>query len=69
MPTPRERAAAATGSNGLIRVAGGSNGSNPESSSPLKTLEAYDASKDAWTPLKDMHTARDGPADLRADPN
>jgi N-acetylneuraminic acid mutarotase len=62
MPTPRERAAAATGSNGLIYVAGGSNGSTRLISSPLKTLEAYDASKDAWTPLKDMLTARDGPA-------
>jgi len=61
MPKPRERAAAAQYNN-LIYVAGGSNGKATDDSSPLKTLEAYNPSKNTWKKLASMHTARDGPA-------
>jgi N-acetylneuraminic acid mutarotase len=62
MPTARERAAAATGNDGVIYVAGGSDGSTPDTSSPLTTLEAYHATTGTWKKLKHMHTARDGAA-------
>jgi N-acetylneuraminic acid mutarotase len=62
MPTARERAAAARGHDGVIYVAGGSNGSSFDASSPLKTLEAYDASTDSWKTLPQMNTARDNAA-------
>ena len=62
MPVARERAAAATGQNGEIYVAGGSNGSTVDTSSPLKTFEAYDASTDTWKAHHHMKTARDGAA-------
>jgi N-acetylneuraminic acid mutarotase len=62
MPTARERAAAATGHDGVIYVAGGSNGSTFDTSSPLKTLEAYHASTNSWKTLAHMNTARDGAA-------
>jgi len=62
MPIARERAAAAMGHDGVIYVAGGSNGSTFETSSPLKTLEGYHASTNKWKALAHMHTARDGAA-------
>ena len=62
MPTARERAAAARGLDGTIYVAGGSNGSAVDSSSPLEVLEAYNAATNSWTTLKHMNTARDGAA-------
>jgi hypothetical protein len=62
MPTAREHAAAALEINGVIYVAGGSNGSAPGTSSPLKTLEGYQPSTDQWESLRNMHTARDGAA-------
>jgi hypothetical protein len=61
MPIARERAAAA-GKDGVIYVAGGSNGATPDTSSPLKTFEAYHASSNTWKSLKQMHHARDGAA-------
>src|ERR1039457_3258569 len=54
MPTAREHAAAAQASapdgslTTLIYVAGGSNGSTPDDSSPLKTLEVYHVSTNTW---------------------
>src|SRR5208337_2675415 len=62
MPTARERAAAALEYDGVIYVAGGSNGSAVETSSPLKTLEGYHPSTNHWHTLAHMHTARDGAA-------
>ena len=62
MPTARERAAAAQGHDGVIYVAGGSNASILGQSSPLRTLEAYDASTNTWKTLKHMHAHRDGAA-------
>ena len=62
MSIARERAAAAPGKDGMIYVAGGSNGSTPETSSPLKTLEVYDASTNTWKTRAHMHTARDAAA-------
>jgi N-acetylneuraminic acid mutarotase len=61
MPVARERAAAA-GLYDMVYVAGGSDGSAPNISSPLKTLEAYQVSTNTWKKLKHMHTARDGAA-------
>ncbi len=61
MPTARERAAAA-GLDGVIYVAGGSDGSTPETSSPLKTMEAYHVSTNTWKRRAHMRTARDGAA-------
>jgi N-acetylneuraminic acid mutarotase len=62
MSIGRERAAAALGHDGKIYVAGGSNASNVETSSPLDTLEAYDATTNTWKTLKHMQVARDCPA-------
>ena len=61
MPSARERAAAA-GRNGMVYVAGGSNGKTPDISSPLKSFEAYHASTNTWKTLHHMHTPRDGAA-------
>lgn len=62
MPIARERAAATRGQDGMIYVAGGSNGATFDVSSPLTTLEAYAASTNSWKTLAHMQTARDGPA-------
>jgi N-acetylneuraminic acid mutarotase len=62
MRTARERAAAAQGHDGVIYVAGGSNGSTLGEVSPLNTLEAYHASTGKWKTLANMLTARDGAA-------
>lgn len=61
MPTARERVAAAE-YDGLIYVAGGSNGSTPDMSSPLKTFESYHPATNTWKTLAHMPTRRDGPA-------
>jgi N-acetylneuraminic acid mutarotase len=62
MPAARERAAAATGPDGTIYVAGGSNASTTDTSAPLNTMESYHASTNKWKTLAHMTTARDGPA-------
>ncbi len=62
MPTARERAAAATGQDGVIYVAGGSDASSTLTSSPLKNMEAYHVSTNTWKNRAHMHTARDGAA-------
>lgn len=68
MPTSRERAAAASApdpdgsTTSLVYVAGGSNGSSPDNSSPLNTLETYNPSTNKWKDLAHMHIARDGAA-------
>lgn len=62
MAIARERAAAAAGPDGLIYVAGGSNGSSPDTSAALKTVEAYDIATNTWVSKPNMHTARDGAA-------
>lgn len=62
MAIARERAVAAAGPDGLIYVAGGSNGSSSDMSVPLKTVEAYDIATNTWVPKPNMHTARDGAA-------
>ena len=62
MAHARERAVAAAGPDGLIYVAGGSNGSTPDTSAPLKTVEAYDIATNTWVSKPNMHTARDGAA-------
>lgn len=62
MPIARERAAATWGQDGMIYVAGGSNGATYDISSPLTTLEAYAASTNTWKALTHMQTARDGAA-------
>jgi N-acetylneuraminic acid mutarotase len=62
MPVARERAAAATGPDGTIYVAGGSNGGAPDTSAPLNTMESYHASTNKWKALAHLKTARDGPA-------
>ena len=61
MPMARERAAASQ-YDGLIYVAGGSNASTTDTSSPLKTLEVYNPVTNTWKTLAPMHVARDGPA-------
>jgi N-acetylneuraminic acid mutarotase len=61
MPVARERAAAAQ-SGDVIYVAGGSNNSAVDMSSPLNTLEAYDPATNSWKTLHHMHAARDGAA-------
>jgi hypothetical protein len=61
MPMAREHAAAA-GLYGVVYVAGGSDASSPDISSPLSTFEAYEVSTNSWKKLKSMHTARDGAA-------
>jgi N-acetylneuraminic acid mutarotase len=62
MPTARERAAAAQGHDGMLYVAGGSDGPSLDLSAPLKTFQGYNIAADNWTKLPAMHTARDGAA-------
>jgi N-acetylneuraminic acid mutarotase len=54
MPTARDFLAAAPGSDGLIYVVGGFNGSD------LSTVEAYNPATNSWTTKASMPTARGG---------
>jgi N-acetylneuraminic acid mutarotase len=62
MPTARERPAAASGKDGRIYVAGGSNNSAVNFSSPLSTLEIYDPIGGGWSVGADLNIARDAAA-------